>query len=759
MEDRDGRLDRSSDVAVLAGRAAVNQSTSDSSSSIGGYLQLLLPYWWVVAACAVSGTAVAAALTSQLEPVYQATCTLEFNPNPPQPLGSEVEDVTGPRNNFWMSREFYGTQRRIIESRSVAEEVVQEKRHYFQGIEVEDAARQLQSQLTVDAERNTRLVMIQVRDADPERAADLSNAVAEAYAKRALADRLGSSGSALDWLNNQLQRTRGELEDSELALHDFKRENNVLSLSMEERQNQVASDIMQFSNALAEARTRRIELAARLQQLQSANDDDPMQVASSGLLENETIAELRQQLRTKLAEREAQAARGPGFGENHPTMIALNAEIESLQQLLRAELDTLISAAEGDLVEASAVEAGLRRAVEEAHQAGLELNLREIEYQRLNRERQSNEQLYGLLLQRSAETNLTKTLTEMLQVTHVNVVDRALPPSQPVSPNVPLNVGIGALAGLALGVLIALGLAMLDTRVKSAETLESLGLTVIGVLPEIEGAPSSGARDRQRRRRRRREGPPDEKTELVVHTRPRSAFAESARTIRTNLAFMGADEPLRSLVVTSPGPSEGKTTVAISLAIAFAQNGLRVLLVDSDLRRPRIHRVFGTGIRTGVTTILVGEDTLENAAHRTEVPGLDVLPCGPVPPNPAELLHSSRFDEFLQDALGRYDRVIFDSPPLGPVIDAAVVAPQVKGVLVVVKAKQTNRYAVAAAMRQLRDVRANVLGGIFNAVDLLAGRYYGNRGYYYQGYEAAPDLDDDDLDDSGGESREQRPVV
>lgn len=699
--------------------------------SLMEYARMLLPYWWVIATSTLLIGSLAAAWTLRQPPEYQATCVLEFDPNPLQPLGSEVEDVVGPRNNFWMSREFFGTQRRILESRSVSEMVVRRlalhrnpdffgvpknEQPGWKGRSLQDATAALQGRLVVGTEKNTRLVLLSVQDRDPDRSAALANAIADAYVERTLQTRLSATVGALEWLNEQLESLRGQLEESELALHRFKDDHNVLSVSMEDRQNQVASDIMQFSNVLAQARARRIELNARLGQLRQANSEDPMQVASTAILSDNAVATLREKLRAKQAEKASTSAR---YGAEHPTMVALEREVQSLRSLLRNEIDLLVDAAGHDLQEAKSVETGLRKAVDDAQQAGIRLNLQEIEYSRLHRERENNQKLYSLLLERTAETDLTR----MLRVTHVSVVDRALTPAEPVGPNVLLIVGLALATGLGLGLLLALGLAFLDHRVKSVDMLEAMGVTVLGVVPEIGDDDNDGA-----------------SKELYVHSRPRSPVAESARTLRTNLAFMSADEPIRSLVVTSPGPGEGKTTVAVSLAITLAQNGLKTLLVDSDLRRPRIHRVFGTAPGGGLTSVLVGEATLDAATTATVVPNLSIVASGPVPPNPAELLHSGRFSEFLKDASSKYDRVVFDSPPLGPVTDAAVIAPQVTGVLLVVKARQTHRNAVRGAMRQLRDVQANILGGVFNAVDLLSRRYgYGMNGYYYRGdvqYEA-----------------------
>jgi capsular exopolysaccharide synthesis family protein len=241
----------------------------------------------------------------------------------------------------------------------------------------------------------------------------------------------------------------------------------------------------------------------------------------------------------------------------------------------------------------------------------------------------------------------------------------------------------------------------------------------------------------------------------MVHTHPRSTVAECCRAIRTNLTFMGAGDPLEVLLITSPGPREGKTTLAVSLAITMAQTGRRVLIIDTDLRRPRLHKVFGVAPVAGITSVLVGERSFEECVFDTGIPGVTVMPCGPIAPNPSELLHTPQFTEIIRRARASYDRVIFDSPPLGAVTDPAVIAPQVQGVVLVVRPRQTSRDAVLASLKQLNDVGARLLGSVFNHVDPI-DRPYGYRGayYYYYHYGYGQGSDGGNGHDKGGSGGE-----
>ncbi len=727
-----------------------------ANSSSFDFRELLgvgLKYRWTIVGLTVLSTVLALAWTVRQPKIYEATCSLEYDPSPPRPLGREVEDVAEPVSNFWLTQEFYETQNKILESRQVAEKVVRklalhhdpgffrvaaDKRASWKGRTVAAAAQRLQLQVRVEQVKETRIVVIHVEDTNAQRAATLANAIAEAYIEKTVEDRLGSTVDALEWLNKQLGSLRSELENAENALHDFKLENNVLSVALEDRQNIVANQIQQFTQTLTEARAKRIELGARLETLRKADRTNPLAVSVSEIDHHEGIMALRSQYRTKSAEHASLAKR---YGEAHPKMLSLSAEIDALRKQIEGSIAGVVESADADLTEARRFETGLRRELDQANRAGLELNLREIEYQRLNRQRQNKAKLHAILLERTAETNLTK----MLRIAVVRIVDRALKPALPVKPRVHINLSLGVIAGLFAGLGLAFVLSRMDRTLKSAADAEALGATVLGALPTIGGGRKKGRKFRKSKDARSRYEPQDisESRDLIVHTHPRSAVAECCRTVRTNLTFMGADRALEVLEITSAEPREGKTTVAVSLAIAMAQSGKRVLLIDTDMRRPRIHRAFGLGSDVGVTSVLVGEQALSDCAAETEVPNLFVLPCGPVPPNPAELLHTPQFRDLVAEARRTFDRVILDSPPLGAVTDAAIVGPQVDGTVLVVKMGETSRDAAASVIKRLRDVGANVVGTVLNQIDASASRYgYNGGGYYYyrrEGYYAPGD--------------------
>jgi succinoglycan biosynthesis transport protein ExoP len=728
--------------------------------------QMLWRGKWTIAGVFAVFVGASVLVTLSMPKVYDSEVTIEYDPNPPRPLGGEVEEVTS--TSTLNMTEWYQTQNTIIASRAVALKVVErlalhrdpafmdvkpELRATWKGADKEVAAEQLMSQLTVKQDRNTRITRIVMRDHDPDRAAVLANAVADAYMDWIMEERLGSTVRAVEWLSGQLDDASKKLNNSEHVLYDFRREKNVLSLSLADQHTAVTGTIASFNSELTEITKKRIQLEAKLRQLEEAAADAT--TTRAGLIsENDAIVKMRAEYLQAVSQLESNAT---VYGANHPMMRQLRSTVESLAKALREEVDGMVAAARSELREVKDIEAGLRQAMLEAQKVGLDVSLNEIDYNRLERERANNERLHSVLLQRTTETSLTR----LLRVSPVRLVDRALAARDPVRPNPALNVGLGALLGLLAGFGVVFVRMRMDRSVSSPEEMEALGTTVLGLMPSIfggTGTPYGGAYSGKRRKRRQNENAVEGVgKDLVVHTHPQSAVAECCRTIRTNLAFMSTETPLKSLVVTSPGPSEGKSTLAISLAITMANSGRRVVLVDTDLRRPRIHKALGIRGHMGVTSLLAGEATLAECLQQTEVPGLTALPSGVIPPNPSELLHTVRFERLLNELYEEFDLVILDSPPIGVVIDAAIIGPRVGGAVVVAKAGRTTRDALAHALRQMRDVGTNVLGCVLNDVDLSKKGGYGGYYYYHGGYYQSSG--DDDGEGGGNSNPSSAPAA
>jgi succinoglycan biosynthesis transport protein ExoP len=664
--------------------------------------------------------------------IYEGAATLDIEQSAPQVLGSKVEDVVDQGGgNFWYSREFYETQYKIIVSRAVGQRVVDKlalaedpgflgldsikdpalRRQAAAGI---DAIAELQSRTRIEPVKDSHLAIVHVEDTEPKRAALLTNALAQAYIDENADRRLEATKNAADWLESQASGLKTSLENSELALYNYKRDNDILSMSLEDQQNTVSQKLRTLSDEITKAQTRKIELAAEIEQLHVIQAESKV----AGEFQDEGFGAVVQSSMIQtlkgnyFKQKETVAQLSQRYEPKHPTLLQAEAELEVARKDLQREIEHIVGASEGAYRAASASEVELQRLFEEVRSEAFNVNKREIDYKKLDREAKNNSELYDLVLKRLKETDLTS----LLKTNNIHLLDASIIPAVPIRPNRTRNAILAAVVGLLGGLALAFVQEKLDNTFKGQDDVESiLGVSFLGIVPSIteEGLPSTG-------------NPRD----LYVHTHPKSSVAECCRSVRTNLLFMSPDRPLRRLLITSSGPQEGKTTVVVSLGIVMAQSGNRVLLVDTDMRRPRLHRALGVSNDIGLSTAVVGETQIEDCIQPTAVPNLWVLPCGPIPPNPAELLHAERFRKLIASLSDRYDRVIFDSPPLGAVADAAVLATQTDGTLVVLKGGKTTYEMARRAIDSLSGINAFIAGALLNDLDLENQEY----GYYYYYY-------------------------
>lgn len=709
------------------------------------FWRIVRKYWSTALATMLAVVLLTAFYTFGQTKIYEASATVLFDPNPPQLLGKGVDTVVDMGSgDYWNNREYYETQYKVIQSMRVALAVVKdlnlERDAGFianappdaklppNEVSAEAAALALRGRLKVEPVKESRLAVVKLEDADPDRAQRILDRLVDTYISQNLDGALASTASASDRLRGQLDKLKTDLESSELALHDFKKDKSILSVAIDDQSNMLREEMKQINEALTSVRTRREELSARVAELGQVKADSPTNLPASELLQSPLLMSLREKYSE--AERDRDALIGSGKGKNHPLVEAQQGRIDAAKTALLAEVRNIQGAVRRDLSVMNRQEAGLAKLFQDAKSRALELNLMEIDYNRLERTKDNTEKLYSLVLTRTKESDLSR----MLSVNNLRIVDRPLSPVSPIRPRVPLNLAIGLLFGGALGVVAALGRQALDRTLKTPEDVEQeLQCASLGVIPLADAAAQAKAGRRRRGRLVASAAP-----ELVVHDQPTSSIAEAARAIRTNLIFMAPDKPFHTLLVTSASPSEGKTTLACHVAIAMAQAGQRVLLIDCDLRRPRIHRVFGKTAEVGVTTSILG-DGPSDAVLETDVPNLSVVAAGPVPPNPAEILHSERFKAFLRRMSGRFDRVIIDSPPIVAVTDAVVLSTEVDGTLLVVRAFSTRKDIARHAIRAIRDVGGKLAGTVLNAVDFNRHEYKNYYYYYRRDYYARND--------------------
>ncbi len=709
-------------------------------------LQALRKYWPTATATLVLVMLGTIFYTLGQKKIYEAAGTVMFDPTPPRPLGSRVESVVDMgAGNFWSNQEYYETQYQIIRSRQVALTVVRELGLHHdpaflnnlpdgeepaadarKEVEPERAAEVVRGRLEVVPVRDSRLATITFRDASPRRAQRILQTVIDTYVDQNLETALASTSNATDWLRGQLDTLKKDLENNELALHQYKKDNDILSLAFDDKVSMLSDEMKHINAELTRARALLQEASARRSVLSSVPEDDPTTIQSTQLLGSPLMHTLRAELQLAIKERDALI--GEGKGTNHPAVAAANSKVDAARRAVLKEITNIKMAVDRDVSVVARQVGGLQGMLDKAKDKAHDHNKLEIEYNRLRRQKENTEKLYALVLERTKEADLT----QMLRINNISVVDSPLTPTAPVHPRVPLNLAFGLFIGIMLGAGAAIGRGLLDRTLKVPDEVEDeLGLPCLGLLPGMEGndaQKTSHYNRRAKRRRGRRVDQNEGRPELIVHNAPLSSVAEAARTIRTNLMFMSPDKPHKVLLVTSAGPSEGKTTVACCIATAMAQAGQRVALVDCDLRRPRVHRIFGFTSERGVTTALL-EDDLEDVVQPTEVPNLAVIPAGPIPPHPAELFHTEKFRALLEEIRDAFDTVIIDSPPVAAVTDPTVLSTLVDGTVLVVRAYKTRKELARHAVRSLTSVGGNVPGVVLNDVDFSKMEY--KYSYYY----------------------------
>lgn len=692
------------------------------------YLRVLLRRKYLIL-LVFSVVAVGVTLYTVRQPrVYQAQLSLIIDPKEPRFLDSQIQDVnTDSTSNYWANKEYIETQVRIIQSRSVSQRVVEklglatdveflglskvaDEKRRAELMARADPVSRVQGRIKVETVKDSRVSLIKIEDGDPQRAALLANEVAQAYIDELLAQKLKLTENASKWLDERRDSLSESARASELALYAFRKQSDMLSTSIDDRANMVSARLGSTSSALTAVQLKIAGLKARVAAIRSVQtqygaEDRLWAEALPAARESSSLGKYKDRVLTLRNECTDLQSR---YLDGHPKVAECRDRLSSAEREFARELSNLVVSSEAELREALEQERNLSALLSEARAEAFEVEKKKLELDRLKGESENTKRQYDSVFKRLKDIELSG----LLRTSNVRVLDAARPSLAPIRPNVPQGILMGLVAGLVLGIGLALLLDFLDTSVMTQHDIEDrLGLTFLGFVPSIdETAPGS--------------------KDLHIHREPKSLIAECTRSIRTNLLFMSPDKPFRRMLVTSSGPQEGKSTTVINLAIAMAQSGSKVLIVDTDMRRPRLHKAFGVPNDVGVSSLVVGEGRIEDAIKTTDVPGVYVLPCGPVPPNPAELQHTRAFSELLEELSRRFDKVILDSPPVGAVADAVVLATQVDGVVVVLKAGQTNADVALRTVRTLRDVKANIYGGILNDVNLKHSKY----GDYYYGY-------------------------
>ena len=565
--------------------------------------------------------------------------------------------------------------------------------------------------MTIAPIRNSRLVELKYDSIDPVFATTVTNALAQAYITQNLEFKFLASKEASDWLGQQLGEQKAHVEASEQALQKYREQTD--SGALEEKQNIVGQKLADLNAAVTRAKTERIQKEALYDQVVAIQDDPAALDSVSAILSNTFI----QQQKLAIAELQRQQVQfSEKMGPNHPDMLKLSATIRSVEIKMRAEVTKVVASLKNDYQASLAQERSLTAALDSQKGSALALSRKGINYGVLSRDAASNRQIFDSLMQRTKETGISGEL----KTSNIRVVDPAEVPRVPASPNKSLNLALATLGGIATAFGFSFFFEYMDSRIKTPDELKSyLGLPFLGMVPALSEKAAMNP--------------------LINNGVPPN-FSEAFRAVRTNVLFSSADDGGRSIAVTSTGPGEGKTVISSNLAIALAQAGQRVLLIDGDMRKPRVHTLLGISQEPGLSNVLVGTAKPSRAMHKTTVPNLWALPAGVSPPNPAELLGATRFKEFLATVNQFFDWVILDTPPVMAVTDSCVVAHATNGVLFVVGAEMTSRHAAARAIEQVQNAKGRFIGGVLNRVDLEHNAYYYSQYYRreYAAYYATP---------------------
>lgn len=692
-----------------------------------------------------------AAATLMMRPVYQATAMLELTPQDRSVVRFQnVEEVS------YDPRTFQRTQAEVIQSRAVAEAVIDrldlaehptftgelQQRDLLSGVrqlygvliqplvanlrgllsgnpelatpadespvDAEDAARQrligrFRGSLSVVPVRDSNLFEVSFESLDPRLAAAAANSVTSEYIRLSGERRFESTAGAKVFLEREIAQVQARLETSEKELNDFARRNQVVDL--EDRNNIISTRLTQLNADLSQTKSQRISAESLYQQARGADIDSLPTV-----LENELIATLKQNLSTLRSEY-ARLART--YKPRYPRMQQLQSQIDDVRQNLQQEVGNLIASLEVDYRQLANREQLLEQAVEQQKAQLLELQDRAVQYNILKRQWETNRELYSGLLERMKEVGVAAGMER----DNASIIDRAMVPLAPFKPSLSRNVAIATILGLMGGIGLAFLLAFLDNTVRTPEEVERLvHLPSLGLVPKVDPKAL----------------PQGMSIDLLAHQQRDKDLSEAFRSVRTSLMFATPGGAPRVLMVTSASQGEGKSISAVNLGIVLAQTGVSVLLVDGDLRIPRLHKIFNVPRGPGLTEYLVQGELDE--FYPTGIDNLSLLTAGTPPPNPAELLSSTATDRLLEELAGKFDYVIVDSAPVLGLADPVVLGTKVKGVLLVSAAGQVGKGALREAVKRLRAVNAPLVGSVLNLIEPNSSEYgYYNRYYYNYG--------------------------
>ncbi len=717
----------------------------------------LMEYWnvlmrrrWVVFTAVVVLVTIVTIGSFLITPTYRAVCTLQIEREQPNVL--QFQQVQPVGYDYMSYNDFYQTQYRLLSSRNVARKAMQKLdlrndpvvnrgvarsgrkgllrtlASFIRKSPLDDLPRDpdkpyiefILGGLEVEPLKSTHLVEISFVSVDPELASRVANAVANAYIEFNQSARYDTTAQASEFIATQTEELKTQVSDLEARLNEYGKEKQIIGL--EDKEDITGQKLAQLNDDVLQAQVETSRKEARYRELANTAPESIPEVTQSNLI---------QQLRQKSAELEREyTQKSKQFKPDWPDMVRLKAEWDSARKTLAEEsrkiYDNTLQTAEMEFNQAATHERTVRAALEAQKDESMRQKQYAVEYSNLKAAVDSKREILNKLMQRETETGSLSRL-KGAGTGNVWVVDSAETPDRIFRPKKKLNIFLSLVVGLGLGIGMAFFLEYLDNSIKSTADIEKyVQLPTLGSIPMVVSETVAGEAVALRRVKRELVSPA---VDLATLRDPSSRISEAYKTLRTSLLLSTADAPPRVIVVTSSEPQEGKTVTVLNTAITLTQSGKKVLLIDGDMRRPRIHKALGASNGSGLSNYLSGNADLDDIVQDTEVQNLFLVPSGPIPPNPAELLASEHFD-FLLDTLkksSRFDHVLIDSPPLLSVADPVIMASKAGAVILVVQCGRTARQAVMRGRQKLAQAKANILGVVLNDVDVRHGEYYSYR--------------------------------
>lgn len=765
-------------------RPLVLQQTVQGSG-LHGLIRLLTKRWkWIIGSIAIS-LLLALIITGNTKPIFESTTTIELNKTGGGSLDLGLDDIASqPLSSGESSLQIdEQTEAAILESDSLALDVIKQlglaaeppfvtKGGMLggpvseQGLPLEEAphtrTRLLQifkANLKVTPVRQTRLIQVSYQSRDPKQAARIANALVESYKNQYLQSHYDATSEASEWLTKQLSNLKANVEDSEKKLTDFEKDSGILGLDLmptgsgsessggEQVHSVTIQKLDQLNTELTAAQANRIEKEAIYRLVQTGNGavvasigNDPLAVQSNSMVLTQggglsNLQQLQQQqnaLKVNLAEASTT------YGENNRHLKELQTQIDALNVEIQQELHRIVQRAQADFQLAQQTEDGIRHQFDQQQEEASKLNEKTVQLAVLSQEAFSQKKLYEDLYTKLQEANVSAGL----KATNITIVDPARTQSVPVLPKLGTNLAMGTLFGIFFGFAAAYAIDSFDRTVSDPMEVEELtGRPVIGVIPDFgeKSTPygkklANGAKRLARKRKQVTEedhGPND----VWVLDHPESAAAEAFRALRTSILLSRAGGGPKVILITSCTPGEGKTTVTANLAVALAQHNKRVIIIEADMRRPRIRRKLNVPGEVGLSNVLAGAWPSNEAIHHgIHVPSLDILPSGPRPPLPADILGSPAFDKLLEELRSNYDVVLIDSPPALLVTDAVAISLKADAVIWVAHAGVVTRPYLGRANRLIDRDGLPVIGFVMNRMSKSIASYGYGYGYEYESY-------------------------